>query len=227
MHTYNTYLIFRMEDEKLSSQQSHYEINKPLLYITQPKSDPISVNNMQKTFILKPQEMISQVTEQETIEPLVTDEEKLEEQETDLQEETIEDNGTVETDKDIEDYSEENIEVITEPTVEEIVEVNEEAEVNTEVEELEGQVTIDEIEETPTYSRKSFKEMTNLEKIDYLVHKPFYIPKIVCEISTNDNVYIGVIGDFDGEKVKIILENNIAPVSLHFEEINQIKMKSS
>ncbi|MGN4425755.1 CotO family spore coat protein [Bacillus cereus group sp. MYBK30-1] len=71
---------------------------------------------------------------------------------------------------------------------------------------------------------KSFKDMNNEEKIQFLLSRPHYIPKIRCRIKTATISYVGSIISYRNGVISIMPPNSMRDVRLSIEEIKSIDM---
>lgn len=69
-----------------------------------------------------------------------------------------------------------------------------------------------------------FQEMTNEEKIYYLLNRPHYIPKANCFIRTNRTSYIGYITSYENEVVTIKSPTKLMETAIDINEITIIQM---
>ncbi|OFD82638.1 hypothetical protein BWGOE8_12230 [Bacillus mycoides] len=94
--------------------------------------------------------------------------------------------------------------------------VEEEEEVEEEPEEQEQVRTVP--------HNKSFKDMSNEEKIQFLVNRPHYIPKVRCRIKTATVSYVGSIISYRNGVVSIMPPNSMRDIRVSIEEIKSIDM---
>ncbi|HDR7716521.1 MULTISPECIES: spore coat CotO family protein [Bacillus cereus group] len=71
---------------------------------------------------------------------------------------------------------------------------------------------------------KSFKDMNNDEKIQFLINRPHYIPKVRCRIKTATVSYIGSIISYRNGIVSIMPPNSMRDIRLYIEDIKSIDM---
>lgn len=71
---------------------------------------------------------------------------------------------------------------------------------------------------------KKFKDMTLFEKVKYFADDPSHIPKMKCEIKTEERTYRGIIVDFDGETVFMRMGRRVNTRKVLFKEIKRIRM---
>ncbi|MGW8787708.1 CotO family spore coat protein [Heyndrickxia sporothermodurans] len=191
----------------MSTSKDHYEKRKPLLYIIQPESKPVSVN-MQTTFSSK----IS-TKESETMEAIASPK--------------IEDDSELNTELDNE--NDRGKEINGDPVNEDEKIKGEQIEGNSKEVPENGKTMHTMIENSPQrntgYQRRSFREMNVTEKIYFLVNKPGYIPRVIVEIQTEDNNYTGVVLNYrDGIVVFDQLKMGEHPIQLNEAEIKDIKI---
>ncbi|PEI93250.1 hypothetical protein CN679_08495 [Bacillus pseudomycoides] len=117
-------------------------------------------------------------------------------------------------------------------TEEESVSVDNEMEIEKEVEEKsfsaeEESVSVDnEMEiEKEVKEKKAFTQMTNVEKINYVLNRPHYIPNIQCAVQTKKEVYVGYIVSFEKDVLKMKSSTYFNFVTITLAEIETIQMK--
>ncbi|MES5895301.1 CotO family spore coat protein [Bacillus cereus group sp. RP43] len=119
-------------------------------------------------------------------------------------------------------------ESIVSSAVEETVEREKLAKEEQQVEEekVEGKLEEEEQEEQvrTVPHNKSFKDMSNEEKLQFLVNRPHYIPKVRCRIRTTTVSYIGSIISYRNGIVSIMPPNSMRDVRLSIEDIKTIDM---
>jgi arsenate reductase-like glutaredoxin family protein len=180
----------------MSERQNENVKQRPLLYITQPVFDEAKTR-MQHSFIIKQNGM--QKEQLKTEEPA---------QELEMTEE-MQMEAAVET-------MGEQAEEQTEEQLEEIVAEMEEP--------LQEEAMEQENDDQTAWKSKSFKDMSNEEKIDFLLNRPHYIPKARCQIRTNDETHIGYITSFEDGYVTIRTMTRSRELEVKFEEIVSIRM---
>ncbi|HHW39037.1 MAG TPA: hypothetical protein GXX18_17695 [Bacillales bacterium] len=74
--------------------------------------------------------------------------------------------------------------------------------------------------------QKPFKEMSVEEKVEYLVNLPIAVPKVKCEIRTNETTFQGIIAGYTNGVVQIIQRKKPFRVDLKIEDILGINRKS-
>ncbi|MED1202537.1 CotO family spore coat protein [Heyndrickxia acidicola] len=186
----------------MSTRKTQFERNTPLLYIAQPVSGYTLVN-MQNTFTSSKEHIVPAniPVEKKTFQVEKLDEEhegQFEDKSIKLHTET---HKAEEAD-------------VEKPVIELAVK---EQKIKTEIHEEDDRV--------PAF-RKPFKLMDNREKVQFLINKPKYIPKVICEILTEDETIIGVINHFREETVLVDpINKNMEPVHIPIGSILEIKMK--
>ncbi|KGT38340.1 CotO family spore coat protein [Weizmannia sp. CD-2023] len=73
-------------------------------------------------------------------------------------------------------------------------------------------------------SRKRFKEMTVHEKIDYLIHKPGFLPEIPVMIQTNSIAYRAVILERMEDQLSVMPFSSMEMAWINLDEITDIKL---
>ncbi|MED1565390.1 CotO family spore coat protein [Bacillus paramycoides] len=71
---------------------------------------------------------------------------------------------------------------------------------------------------------KSFKNMRNEEKINFLLNRPHYIPKVRCRIKTVTISYVGSIISYQNGVLSIMPSNSMRDIKLPIKEIKSIDM---
>lgn len=76
----------------------------------------------------------------------------------------------------------------------------------------------------PSFQRvKSFKEMTTLERLDYLIDFPKQLPPIPCIFETDEKAIRGFLVSKDEESIKIkLFDESFEQISI--QTLNQVKM---
>lgn len=72
--------------------------------------------------------------------------------------------------------------------------------------------------------RKSFKEMTIEERVDYFIDSPSYAPKVRSEVVTENRKYRGVIKAREEDHVIIAIGSRTSPKRIPIEEIIDIRI---
>jgi hypothetical protein len=72
--------------------------------------------------------------------------------------------------------------------------------------------------------KKRFRELSVEEKIDYLIHLPYGVPRIKCLFKTNEKSYRGIVVDYKDGKVVLRVVTKPQKITLDIEEINDIQM---
>jgi hypothetical protein len=74
--------------------------------------------------------------------------------------------------------------------------------------------------------RKSFHDMNIEEKLSYLLHRPHYIPKIMCEVETKTRTYVGYIISFDNNVVILRTHTEFFMTKISYQDIIDIQMRA-
>lgn len=83
----------------------------------------------------------------------------------------------------------------------------------------------DELEEKKsTTDRPKFKDMTIEEKVEYFVSRPRHVPKLRCQIETNERKYRGIITDFQENHVFIRVGKRSSSTKISLDQITNIGM---
>ncbi|MFD3447360.1 CotO family spore coat protein [Microbacteriaceae bacterium 4G12] len=179
---------------------------QPLLYIAQPPFDETRLN-MQRTFVIKPEVELQQDTHTE-----------------DLQH--VEEQAELESSKELESAQME-IE-LTAAASESVVEDKEAVEEGTNKVTNQGEEASPQEQEEQqsdgSWKSKPFKEMSNTEKIGFLIHRPHYIPKVKCQIRTSRQAFIGYVLSYEDGDVTIKLLGSEKEVKVNQEEIVSIRL---
>ncbi|MFJ8530187.1 CotO family spore coat protein [Bacillus sp. NPDC094106] len=182
---------------------------QPLLYIAQSKRSQL-VGNMQKVFIIKqnPSEQyqldVNQENKGESLSNIPSSKVESEEIETEGEEKPC---SAEEESVSVDNKKVEEKEKLC-SAKEESVSVDNELEIEKEVEE-----------------KKVFAQMTNVEKINYVLNRPHYIPNIQCAIQTKEEVYVGYIISFEKEVLKMKSGTQFNFVTIALADIETIRMK--
>ncbi|UOY92176.1 spore coat CotO family protein [Ectobacillus sp. JY-23] len=182
---------------------------KPLMYITQPGFEK-SAPNMQNVFIIK-----SKVLKDAQQEQSLSHEEivKVELEQEVIQEEVIE--------SAVEDFET----VIGDVSEVEAVELEDKStEVAAATETVVEEITEETTAPPGSWKSKPFKEMSNEEKLHFVIHRPHYIPKIKCQIRTNQTVLTGYVVSHEHDEVAIKIIGKARPIVISFDEIIAIQM---
>jgi hypothetical protein len=192
----------------MSTRKAQFERNIPLLYIAQPTSGYTLVN-MQNTFRSSEKHILPASI---PVEKKAFQVEKMTEEDQFLVEEESFELHTETRVEDVIDYGKPRIEQDKENS-----RILKEKEIKTEIPE--------EVDHAPLF-RKPFKLMDNREKVQFLINKPKYIPKVNCEILTEDETIIGVIDNFkEGIVLVDPIYGNMEPLHIPIGSILEIKMK--
>src|SRR5699024_12853598 len=83
----------------------------------------------------------------------------------------------------------------------------------------------DELEEKKSMAeRPKFKDMTIEEKVEYFVRQPRHVPKLRCQIETNERKYRGIIIDFQEGHVFIRVGKRSSSTKISLDQITNIRM---
>ncbi|PEB52873.1 hypothetical protein CON65_14500 [Bacillus pseudomycoides] len=221
----------------MKRKQSKAKDKRSIIYIAQPTLNEANLN-MQKTFIIKPENKLESVAEEEKEKRIDTKEEAISISE---EEDVVIKAGMIEEVK--------GEDVIAEAEV--IEEVKEQVEFTKE-QQTDGEQLKDEQPETRVMAakenklfsnpivaekkneeaglskgvqkRKSFKDMNNEEKLHFLIHKPKYIPKVRCQIKTVKENLTGYVLSYEEGYVAIKMMEKTKEIKVKFEDIVHIKM---
>ncbi|SET15919.1 Spore coat protein CotO [Oceanobacillus limi] len=69
---------------------------------------------------------------------------------------------------------------------------------------------------------KKFKDMTLRQKISYFAETPKHIPKMKCEIKTNERSYRGVVLSFEDDTIRMVAGRR--NVTISFEDVIEVRM---
>ena len=78
------------------------------------------------------------------------------------------------------------------------------------------------VESVEVVEKKPFKEMNIDERIDFLLHRPFYIPASPCEIKTEQQSYFGYIEKYDGGEITLRHLNEKEILSIERREVTEV-----
>ncbi|EOP75005.1 hypothetical protein KOW_02594, partial [Bacillus cereus VDM006] len=137
---------------------------------------------------------------------------------------------------DNEEETEEEVEEKPFSSEEESISVDNEEETEEEVEEkpfsaekesvsVDNEMEIEKEVEGKGKGKKAFTQMTNIEKINYVLNRPHYIPNIQCAVQTRQEVYVGYIVSFEKEVLKLKSSTYFNFVTIKLAEIETIQMK--
>lgn len=73
--------------------------------------------------------------------------------------------------------------------------------------------------------KKIFTQMSNVEKINYILNRPHYIPNIECAVQTKREVHVGYIISFEKKILKIKSSTKLNFVTIALADIETIRMK--
>lgn len=79
-------------------------------------------------------------------------------------------------------------------------------------------------EKKQTADRPRFKDMSIEEKVNYFVSRPSDVPKLRCEIETDERKYRGIITDFQEDHVFIRVGKRSSSTKISFDQITNIRM---
>lgn len=79
-------------------------------------------------------------------------------------------------------------------------------------------------EESQSADRIKFKDMTIEEKVNYFINQPRHVPKLKCEVETNERKYRGIITDFQEDQVFIRVGRRTSNTEIPLNEIINIRM---
>src|SRR5699024_11650770 len=83
----------------------------------------------------------------------------------------------------------------------------------------------DELKEKKSMAdRPKFKDMTIEEKVEYFVSQPRHVPKLRCQIETNERKYRGIIIDFQEDHVFIRVGKRSSSTKISLDQITNIRM---
>ncbi len=75
--------------------------------------------------------------------------------------------------------------------------------------------------------RKTFKQMTISEKIDFLVNKPQYIPQMYCIVETSTEKYEVIVEALEEDTVILKKKDEEKAIQLPLNSITSIRLKST
>lgn len=73
--------------------------------------------------------------------------------------------------------------------------------------------------------KKLFSQMTNVEKINYIVNRPHYIPNAQCIVRTKKDIYIGYILSFEKNVLKMRSSTYFSAIMIELADIVTIQLK--
>ncbi|WP_404451758.1 spore coat CotO family protein [Virgibacillus necropolis] len=83
----------------------------------------------------------------------------------------------------------------------------------------------EEVEEQPkAQSNKKFNNMTIQEKIDYFLSKPTHIPRMKCEVKTEEKSFRGTIQDVEEDQVLMRVGRRTSMTKIAIESIQDIRL---
>ncbi|MFD1735350.1 CotO family spore coat protein [Bacillus salitolerans] len=192
----------------MSQKDSRVDRNGPLYYITQPKLKPVEV---------KAQTIFS--TKSSPTQKLANTETEVTEIKAKKVPKYLESLGEVQyverKNNDQEEKKEKSRDIVFERLFNK----------GTEQEEQHGEQVEEQLQEVEEYQgRKSFKQMNVVEKLDFLLNRPHYIPEVVCAIYANDTEYVGYVKSFEDGVVTVKQLNQLVTLSIDVKDIEQIRL---
>ncbi|WP_077623034.1 CotO family spore coat protein [Sediminibacillus massiliensis] len=88
----------------------------------------------------------------------------------------------------------------------------------------EPEENVEETQSHPRSKQKKFKDMTIEEKVLYFVRLPKQVPKMKCEIFTEEKSYMGLITGYNDHKVVIKTARSPRQVELDIKDIKEINL---
>lgn len=73
-------------------------------------------------------------------------------------------------------------------------------------------------------SSKKFSDMTIQEKIDYFLNKPVHIPRMRCEVKTEERTYRGKIQSLEGENILMQVGRRTSLTKIKVSAITEIRL---
>ncbi|WP_430787643.1 CotO family spore coat protein [Virgibacillus flavescens] len=73
-------------------------------------------------------------------------------------------------------------------------------------------------------SNKKFSELTIQEKIDYFLAKPVHIPKMKCEVKTEERTYRGTIQAVEADQVFMQIGRRTTHTKIEIGSIQEIRL---
>lgn len=73
-------------------------------------------------------------------------------------------------------------------------------------------------------SNKKFNDMTVSEKIDYFISKPEHIPRMKCEVKTEERSYRGTITNVEEDQVLMRVGKRSSITKISIESITEIRL---
>ncbi|MFB9762693.1 CotO family spore coat protein [Ectobacillus funiculus] len=218
----------------------------PLLYISQPHLK-IPAASMQQSFILKSSssDPATAKRQEDKAEPILPDKKIVQQvdqsiltEETEAvipsaaaavlevvdSEEAISEPNSVEEQEAI---SESNSAEEQEAVLKTVSAKDEEASLEADSAEVPDSAVFQEKEERPaSIIRKPFRDMNIEEKLSYLLHRPHYIPKVTCEVTTKTEEYVGYIVSFNDDVVELRTQSQLFMRKIPYEDIIDIQMRA-
>ncbi|MFX3622837.1 MAG: CotO family spore coat protein [Ectobacillus sp.] len=199
---------------------------QPLLYIAQPSFTEAKLN-MQETFIIKRETKQQEETEQQPDEAVTAlADEPIGEQE--VIEAAVHLEETAEPEAAEEERQLELKAAATESLAEEaplVEEAEETAAEDAKTEQEQEPIAQEEDQVSQVAWRaKSFKEMDNDEKLEFLINRPHYIPRVRCRIKTVQELIVGYVVSRQGDDVTIKIFGKAKERQISFQDIVSIQM---
>lgn len=79
--------------------------------------------------------------------------------------------------------------------------------------------------ESEVAKKKPFSQMTNVEKINYLLKRPHYIPNTQCVVRTKNDAYVGYIISFERNVLKMKSSAYFSSITIELADIVNIQLK--
>jgi len=81
-------------------------------------------------------------------------------------------------------------------------------------------------EESNSIVRKAFRDLNTEEKLLYLLNRPHYIPKILCEVKTKTESHTGFIVSLENDVVMLRSQKHFVMKKILFQDIIDIRMRA-
>ena len=81
-----------------------------------------------------------------------------------------------------------------------------------------------EVKNKKSWIKKPFREMSVEEKVNFMIHKPHYIPKVECRIKTIHDLFVGFISGYENNEVMVNISSNLTDIRIPIVEIESIQM---
>jgi Spore coat protein CotO len=72
--------------------------------------------------------------------------------------------------------------------------------------------------------RKKFKDMTILEKVLYFIHTPSHLPRMRCEVITEERKYRGIIRDFQDDNIVMQVGRRGSSTKINLDDVKEIQL---